>query len=116
MHIQNIFNVLQVVDETKELIKEGKLLEAHRKYVICLYMYSIPHFLNVIVLFSLADLERTRDELLIQLYHSDDSYTDKNTVSVTNSLIIICGIINFECLSIPCRHFIITLNHLRHYQ
>ena len=47
MHIQNIFNVLQVVEETKELIKEGKLLEAHRKYVICIYMYSIPHFLNI---------------------------------------------------------------------
>ena len=30
---------------------------------------------------SLADLERTRDELLIQLYHSNDSYTDKNIVS-----------------------------------
>ena len=85
MHIQNIFNVRQVVDDTKELIKEGKLLEAHRKYVICIY--GIPHFLNIIIiaLFSLADLERTRDELLIQLYHSDDSYTDKNTVRVTNS-------------------------------
>jgi hypothetical protein len=38
MHIQNIFNVRQVVDETKELIKEGKLLEAHRKYVIRVYL------------------------------------------------------------------------------
>ena len=55
MHIQNIFNVLQVVEETKELIKEGKLLEAHRKYVICiLYMYSIPHFLILLLLPSLA--------------------------------------------------------------
>ena len=79
MHIQNIFNVRQVVDETQELIKEGKLLEAHRKLVIHLSLVTLS--VSSSCLCSLADLERTRDELLIQLYHSDDSYTDKNTVS-----------------------------------
>lgn len=33
MHLQNIFNVPQVVSETYDLIKDGRLLEAHRKYV-----------------------------------------------------------------------------------
>ena len=41
MHIQNIFNVRQVVTETQELIKEGKLLEAHRKLVV---LISYPGF------------------------------------------------------------------------
>ncbi|XP_064405775.1 exocyst complex component 3-like isoform X2 [Halichondria panicea] len=58
VHIQNIFNVPQVCQETKELIADGRLLEAHR---------------------NLAELEHTRDELLIQLFHSEDSYVDKNT-------------------------------------
>jgi exocyst complex component 3 len=57
-HIHNIFNVPQAVSETHELIKEGKLLEAHR---------------------NLSELEHTRDELLMQLYHGDDAYVDKNT-------------------------------------
>ena len=33
MHLHNIFNVPQVVSETYDLIKDGRLLEAHRKYV-----------------------------------------------------------------------------------
>ena len=82
MHIQNIFNVRQVVEETKDLIKEGKLLEAHRKYAICIMCAYLSLQYCCTVFLSLADLERTRDELLIQLYHSDDSYTDKNTVSM----------------------------------
>ena len=32
-HINNIFNVPQVVEMTYDLIKQGELLEAHRKYV-----------------------------------------------------------------------------------
>jgi len=37
----------------------------------------------VVVCFaSLADLEHTRDELFIQLYHSEDAFVDKNTVSL----------------------------------
>jgi len=31
MHLNNIFNVPQVVSETYDLIKDGRLLEAHRK-------------------------------------------------------------------------------------
>lgn len=31
MHLHNIFNVPQVVSETYDLIKDGRLLEAHRK-------------------------------------------------------------------------------------
>ncbi len=31
VHIQNIFNVPQVCQETQELIADGRLLEAHRK-------------------------------------------------------------------------------------
>ena len=30
---------------------------------------------------SLSELEHTRDELLIQLYQSEDAFVDKNTVS-----------------------------------
>ena len=33
----HIFNVRRVVDETQELIKDGKLLKAHRKLVILLF-------------------------------------------------------------------------------
>ena len=34
----------------------------------------------VCFLLSLAELEHTRDELLIQLYQSEDTFVDKNTV------------------------------------
>ena len=34
---------------------------------------------------SLVDLERMRDDLLMQLYHSDDSFADKDTVSYTKN-------------------------------
>jgi exocyst complex component 3 len=57
-HIHNIFNVPKVVSETHDLIKEQKLLEAHR---------------------NLSQLEHTRDELLMQLYQGEDAYVDKNT-------------------------------------
>lgn len=30
---------------------------------------------------SLSELEHTRDELLMQLYQSEDAFVDKNTVS-----------------------------------
>lgn len=58
IHIHNIFNVPTVVQETYDLIREGRLLEAHR---------------------NLSELEHTRDELLIQLYQSEDAFVDKNT-------------------------------------
>jgi len=65
MHLHNIFNVPQVVSETYDLIKDGRLLEAHR---------------------NLSELEHTRDELLMQLYQSEDAFVDKNTVSLNLSL------------------------------
>lgn len=58
IHLHNIFNVPEAVAETHDLIKEQKLLEAHRK---------------------LSELEHTRDELLMQLYQGEDAYVDKNT-------------------------------------
>ena len=33
------------------------------------------------VVCRLSELEHTRDELFIQLYHSEDAFVDKNTVS-----------------------------------
>jgi len=34
----------------------------------------------------LSELEHTRDELLMQLYQSEDAFVDKNTVSLNLSL------------------------------
>ena len=42
--------------------------------VVAVDMLSVPPS-------SLSELEHTRDELLMQLYQSEDAFVDKNTVS-----------------------------------
>ena len=56
---------------------------------MCVCSLFLCLWLLYLFFYSLADLERTRDELLIQLYHSDDSYTDKNTVSTCSNTALV---------------------------
>ena len=39
-----------------------------------------------VLLASLSELEHTRDELLMQLYQSEDAFVDKNTVSYSGAI------------------------------
>ncbi|KAL5473991.1 hypothetical protein EMCRGX_G028561 [Ephydatia muelleri] len=57
-HINNIFSVPNGVRQTRELIEAGDLLPAHG---------------------ILSELEHTRDELLVQLFLSEESFVEKNT-------------------------------------
>lgn len=57
-HINNIFGVPHVVSEIRTLLEERNLLYAHQ---------------------LLAELEHTRDELLVQLHYGVDAYVDRNT-------------------------------------
>jgi exocyst complex component 3 len=61
VHINNIFGVPHAVEEIRQMIEGGNLLEAHQ---------------------LLSELEHTRDELLIQLYQSSDAFVDRNTVGL----------------------------------
>ena len=52
VHIHNIFNVPQAVAETRELIKEQKLLEAHRKCVHTMQPLSLSPSLSLSIYIS----------------------------------------------------------------
>jgi exocyst complex component 3 len=78
VHINNIFGVPHAVEEIRQMIEGGNLLEAHQLWVWSLE--GIP--LSINIHYRLSELEHTRDELLIQLYQSSDAFVDRNTVGL----------------------------------